>query len=88
MNIVSIFSGRKNNIEILRKYLQKALDLKIIDEVHYWNNTRNVDDENYLKEISNLRRSSSVDGGIYISITPEIINNSFELNVKQELICM
>lgn len=35
MNIISIFSGRKFNIEILKKYLQKALDLDIIDEVHF-----------------------------------------------------
>ena len=45
MNIVSIFAGRKNNLEILNKYLQKALYLKIIDEVHFWNNTRNKEDE-------------------------------------------
>ena len=45
MNIVSIFSGRKSNIEILKKYLTKALELNIIHEVHFWNNTRNSEDE-------------------------------------------
>lgn len=79
MNIVSIFAGRKKNLEILNKYLQKALDLNIIDEVHFWNNTRNKDDEDYLKSISNLKRSSK---NLDYTITPEIIDNSFELMIK------
>lgn len=82
MNIISIFSGRKQNIEILKKYLKKALDLNIIHEVHFWNNTRNVQDEDYLKTISNLRRTSSKNVGNYILITPIMLNNSFEINVK------
>jgi hypothetical protein len=82
MNIITIFAGRKPNIEILKKYLQKALESKIIDEVHFWNNTRNLDDENYLKTISNLKRTSSSNGGNYILISPVIIDNSFELNIK------
>ena len=82
MNIISIFSGRKLNIEILKKYLTKALELNIINEVHFWNNTRNFYDEYYLKTISNLKRTSSTKGGNYILITPIVSNNSFELNVK------
>lgn len=82
MNIVSIFSGRKSNIEILKKYLTKALELNIINEVHFWNNTRNSYDEDYLKTISNLKRTSSTGEGNYILITPIISNNSFEINVK------
>ena len=82
MNIVSIFAGRKPNIDILKKYLQTALDLNIINEVHFWNNTRNSYDEDYLKNISNLKRTSSTGNGNYILITPIISNNSFELNVK------
>jgi len=82
MNIISIFSGRKPNIEILKKYLTKALELNIINEVHFWNYTRNSYDEDYLKTISNLKRTSSTRAGNYILITPIISNNSFELNVK------
>ena len=82
MNIISIFSGRKANIEILKKYLTKALELNIIHEVHFWNNTRNNSDDEYLKTISNLKRSSSAADGRYISIDPLIVNNSFELSVK------
>lgn len=80
MNIVSIFSGRKGNLTILTKYLQKALDLKIIDEVHFWNNTRNSSDEEYIKSISNLRRTSI--NANYTLITPFIEKNSFDLRVK------
>lgn len=81
-NIISIFAGRKHNIEILKLYLQKALELNIIDEVHFWNFTKNFNDEEYLKTISNLKRTSSFNYGNYILITPIITNNSFELNVK------
>lgn len=82
MNIISVFSGRRGNIEILRKYLALALQFKIIDEVHFWNNTRNTADEIYLKSISNLRRSSSTAAGNYIQISPKILNNSFEISAK------
>jgi hypothetical protein len=82
MNIISIFSGRKSNIQILKKYLTKALELNIINEVHFWNNTRNSYDEDYLKTISNLKRTSSTGAGNYILITPIISNNSFKLNVQ------
>ena len=35
MNIVTVFAGREPNLKILVKYLQKALDLKMIDDVHF-----------------------------------------------------
>jgi len=82
MNIITIFAGRKPNIEILNKYLKKALELNIINEVHFWNYTRNSYDEDYLKTISNLKRTSSTSEGNYILITPTISNNSFELNIR------
>lgn len=82
MNIVSIFSGREKNLKILNKYLQKALDLNIIDEVHFWNFTRNSYDEEFLKSISNLKRTSSTESGNYIQINPLLSNNSFDLNIK------
>lgn len=52
--ILTIFAGRKMNIEILIQYLQKALDTHILDEIHFWNYARNPDDEIYIKSISNL----------------------------------
>jgi hypothetical protein len=50
-NILTIFSGREACLNILCKYLKKALELKIIDEVHFWNNTKITSDEDYIKSI-------------------------------------
>ena len=50
MNILSIFSGRKSNIEILKKYLTKAFELNIFNEVLFLNNTRICSDEEYLTQ--------------------------------------
>jgi len=52
-NILTIFAGRENNLIVLNKYLIKALDLKLLDEIHYWDYTRNNSDELYLKSICN-----------------------------------
>ena len=82
MNILTIFSGRRDNIEVLIKYLKTALEYNIIDEVHFWNNTRNVNDENYIKSISNLKRTSSFGDGNYIRITPMITNNPNQTNKR------
>jgi hypothetical protein len=82
MNILSIFAGRTANIQVLSLFLQKAIKYRIIDEVHFWNYTRNVQDEEYLKSISNLKRTSSVGSGNYILIHPIVLDDCFELNVK------
>jgi hypothetical protein len=58
-NILTIFAGRENNLIVLNKYLTKALDLKLLDEIHYWNYTRKNEDDIYIKSISNLKRTSS-----------------------------
>jgi len=81
-NILTIFAGREQNLKILCKYLQKALQLKLIDEIHFWNNTRNINDENYIKSISNLKRSSSANAGIYIEISPYIEKNTFDIDIR------
>jgi FkbM family methyltransferase len=80
--ILTIFAGREQNLNILCKYLRKALKMKIIDEVHLWNNTRNLNDDKYIKSISNLKRTSSTGSGNYILITPIIIDNTFDLVIK------
>ena len=80
-NIISIFAGRQKNLEILKKYLDKALELNIIDEVHIWNYTRNETDEKYIKSISNLKRCSSRSNK-YTEIFTPIINNEFYISVK------
>jgi hypothetical protein len=72
MNIITVFAGRRENIEIQKRYLIKALELKLIDAVHYWNYTRNNEDCEYLKSISNLKRVSYN----YIQIRPKLVNKS------------
>lgn len=79
--IFTVFAGRRNNIDIQKKYLDKALEMGILDQVHYWNLTRNKSDEDYLRQISNLSRSSSTNFN-YFQIFTSIKSNSFELNVK------
>jgi hypothetical protein len=79
VNILTVFAGRKPNLEILIKYLTKALTLKILDEVHFWNNTKNSYDEEYLKSVSNLKRTMSLAAGHYIKIFTPIVNGSFSL---------
>jgi len=82
LHILTIFAGRRSNLEILTKYLKKALEQNIIQEVHFWNNTRTIEDEEYLKTISNVKRTSSTGSGNYILITPEINDSSFELMIQ------
>lgn len=81
MNIISVSLGRRTQIDLLKKYLDRALSMKIIHEVHFWNNSRGPLAE-YVKTISNLRRTCSSPLAEYIAITPVIMNNSFVLMVK------
>ncbi len=80
MKIFTIFAGREENLHILCKYLDKALKEKKIDEVHFWNFTRKDSDFQFLKNISNIRRTSET--GDYIESFPQILNNTLEFNVK------
>jgi len=80
-NILTVFAGRKHNLEILIKYFKKALELKILDEIHFWNYTRNSNDEQYLKTISNLKRTSSKSNDEYIQIFTPVIDNSFAFEI-------
>jgi hypothetical protein len=81
-NILTIFAGRKENIEISIKYLKKLLQLGFIHEVHFWNYTRKASDEQYLESISNLKRTSSTLKGRYIKIHPLVEYNSFSFTFK------
>lgn len=77
-NILTIFSGRRQNLEILIKYLQIALNKNIIQEVHFWNNTRKLEDEQYIQSISSIKRTSSL--GKYVQLKTHILKNSFTFN--------
>ena len=80
--ILTIFAGRRPNLEILTEYLKRALSAKIIDEVHFWNNTRNPSDEAYVRSISNIKRTSSRDAGIYSPLKTVIRDNAFSLSAS------
>jgi len=85
--ILTIFAGRRPNLEILNTYLRKALSDKIIDEVHFWNNTRDAQDEKYIVSTSNIKRTSSQASGRYLPLTTVIQNNgcSFSASAKSDL---
>lgn len=76
--VVVIFAGRKSNLEVQRKYLDYAIDNKIIDEVHYWNYCRDHNDLIYLRTISNLKRTSRITDIGYTEIFTNIVDNSFK----------
>lgn len=80
--ILTVFAGREPNLNILKKYLDKAISMKLIDEVHFWNYSRNDNDEMYIRSISNLKRTSSIGAGRYIEIFPVKENNSFVLDIQ------
>lgn len=85
--IFTIFAGRKDNLEILKKYLDIAIQRSIIQEVHFWNYTRDMSDDKWIQENSNLMRTSSVNEGRYIEIFPFIYNDSgydthFDCNIS------
>jgi hypothetical protein len=82
-NILTIFAGRKQNLEVLTKYLKKALELNILDEIHFWNYTRNSNDKEYLKTISNLKRTNGGGDREYTQIFTPIINNAFTFDISE-----
>jgi hypothetical protein len=80
-NIVSVFAGRRPTLEILLSYLRKAIEQKIIDEVHLWNYTKNNDDALFLRTISNIKRTSSQSND-YTQASINVIKNSITFRVR------
>jgi len=78
MTILTVFADRKKNVQILKKYLDRLLEQKLVKEVHLWNYTRNEEDKAYLKSISNLKRTSSISAGEYVDIFP-VTRDSFTI---------
>jgi phosphoribosyl-AMP cyclohydrolase len=70
--IVTVFAGRRENLEIQRQYFDRAMELKLIDEVHYWNYTRCESDDQYLRSRSNLKYTSADLHTKYTEIYPWI----------------
>jgi hypothetical protein len=73
-NIFSIFA-KTSNIELLIIYLKRAIEMNIINEVHIWNYTCSIEDENRIQKISNIQRTTSVSNGKYIHIYTPFIDN-------------
>lgn len=49
--VFTCFAGRQRYMTVLVPYIQKLVDMKLVDEVHIWDYTRNTDDEKYLKTL-------------------------------------
>lgn len=81
-NILSVFAGRQRNIDLQSRYLTKAIERGIIDEVHYWDYSRNAEDRSHLRKISNLRRTTSVNGGDYVVVNTPVVDGTFSVNVR------
>ena len=49
--IITCFAGRKYNLDILLKYIDKLVELNKVDEVHLWNYTKNDEDNDYVNNL-------------------------------------
>lgn len=83
-NIVTIFVENTINLELLTKYLKKTMEMKTIDEVHFWNYTKTPVDDKNIKQISNISRTTSNEPGEYTRVFTTLTNNEFFLNVTAE----
>jgi hypothetical protein len=82
-NIITVFSGRKASLEILCKYLRKAISRGHIDEVHFWNYTRNPADDAFLKSIASPKLLCGKRDN-FEQVNIEIVENGFEFEVVNE----
>jgi hypothetical protein len=48
--IIAIPAGRKKNLKILLPQINKQKEF--LDEIHFWLNTSNIEDQNYIQEIA------------------------------------
>jgi len=80
--IVTVFAGRRSCMTILNRYLEKALMGGLIDEVHWWNYARTPEDERFLRENSNLRRTSSALHAHYTPVHPAIHDGAFSFSFR------
>jgi len=79
-NIFSIYA-RTSNIRLLITYLKRALELKMIDEVHIWNYTSNPNDDKHLRSMCNIQRTTSISNGKYGETHMEVLNNHITFHV-------
>lgn len=80
-DIACIFAGRQKYLEILMPYLYKLKSDGKMQEIHFWQFTKNENDIEYLESISNLHITSK-NFTKYREITPKIENDNFSLDIK------
>ena len=81
--IISIFAGRKKNLEILMTYLKYLLFNNKISEVHLWLFTNNNNEIDYIRSISNNHKTNG-NFRNYVDIFPEINSKSFYIKLKMQ----
>ena len=81
-NILTVFAGRRKNIELLSRYLRRALEQGTLHEVHFWDYTRNAEDSAFLRSVSNLKRTSGADGGRYVRLATPVVDNAVDVRVR------
>ena len=86
MNIISVFAGRRDRLDVLMKYLRRALSLGIVDQIHLWNFCRKEEDVQHLKEIANLGRTSSHNYD-YDKISPILLVEGNVIEFALDIIC-
>ena len=80
--IFTIFAGRKPNLEILFSYLQTLYKNKDIDEVHVWNFTRNLSDEEYIKDYISQNNIKKVYNDETIEFKDDMIIDKYRINIR------
>jgi hypothetical protein len=79
--IVMIFAGRKQYLEYNLNYMRKLLKENLINEVHLWLYTNDINDTKYIKDNSNLYRTCGTHQE-YSEIFTKIEDNSFNISIK------
>jgi len=79
--ILTVFSGRYDRMKVLVKYLRKAIDLDIIQEVHFWNFAKKESDALYLRSISNPKRLAG-NARSFSELFLPLEHNQFTLDIR------
>ena len=79
--IITVLVENIISFKLLLKYLKKIIELKQVNEIHFWNYVKSNTDEKFIKKISNISRTSSNSNAEYTQIFTPVINNDFCLTV-------
>jgi hypothetical protein len=79
--IITVLIENIITFKLLLKYLKKIIELKQVNEIHFWNYVKSNNDEKFIKKISNISRTSSNSNAEYTQIFTPVIDNDFCLTV-------